>query len=189
MSATAKPLRLDRDRTCVLLIDWQQRLCQAMDPDEVEETTRWVRILLEGARALGLPVVVTEQYPKGLGSTLEELQPSLEGIEPIPKVEFSALANSEAAAALEATGRDQVLVAGMEAHICVYQTVLDLVDSGRTVHVMQDATLSRGAEDYGCGLALSEAAGAVISTVETALFQLLGKAGGDAFKTISRLIR
>ena len=189
MSTSPQSLRLDVDRAVVLLIDWQERLASAMDADELEVSTHSAKILLEGARALGVPIVATEQYPKGLGPTVELLRQSLEGVTPIPKTEFSCLGNAEAAAALEATGRDHVIIAGMETHICVYQTVLDLVERGRTVHVLQDATLSRSLDDHGCGLALSEAAGAVVSSVETVLFQLLGKAGGDAFKTISALVR
>lgn len=182
-------LRLDREDTAVLLVDFQERLHAAMDPEAGRKAASNARILLEGARALEVPVVLTEQYPRGLGPTLPDLLGALPGTRPVEKIEFSCLRNDAARQALEAIGRRKVLVAGMETHICVYQTVLDLAEHGFTPHVLADACLSRTEANHERGLALAEEAGAVVSSVETALFQLLGRASGEAFKTISKLVR
>lgn len=189
MSDAADRFRLDTRDTQLLVVDYQERLFAAM-PDAIrDQHARQAGIAIEGARALGLPVLVTEQYPKGLGHTIAPLAALLEGITPYEKLAFSCVKDDSACAAIESLGRKRVLVVGMETHICVYQTVLDLVAAGHVVHVLADACLSRQKGSWRSGLALCEAAGAVVSNTETALFQLLGQAGGDTFKVISKLIR
>ena len=141
--------------------------------------------LLQGAPALGVPVVVTEQYPRGLGRTVPEVAEQLDGIEPIEKVCFSAAA----ADGFDTGGRDQAIVCGIETHVCVWQTAHDLLDRGLEVHVARDAVSSRTEENREVGLRKMEAAGAAVTSVETALFELLGAAGSDEFKSVQRLIR
>ncbi|MEW6775821.1 MAG: hydrolase [Bdellovibrionota bacterium] len=175
--------------TAVLLVDYQEKLFSAMPEKARERHLKNTKILLEGAQALKIPVIATEQYPKGIGPTLPQVRESYPDLNPIEKMEFSCLKNETASKAIQASGKRKFLVTGMETHICVYQTVLDLVDKGFIPHVVADTCLSRTEENYRVGLSLCEKAGAVITGTETALFQLLGKAGGEEFKKISKLIR
>jgi len=132
-----------------------------------------------------VPVVVTEQYPRGLGETVPEIADHLPGdAERLEKVRFSA-AEAEG---FELGERDQALVCGIETHVCVNQTVLDLLESGLDVEVAEDAVGSRTEENKRVGLHKMEGAGAVLTSVETALFELLGEAGGDDFKNVQRLV-
>ncbi|MEZ4267094.1 MAG: isochorismatase family protein [Myxococcota bacterium] len=189
MSDAHDRFRLVTAETQLLVVDYQERLFAAMPEGVRDRHAQQAGIAIEGARLLGLPVLVTEQYPKGLGHTLAPLAGPLEGITPFEKLAFSCAKDAPTCAAVDSQGRKRVLVLGMETHICVYQTVLDLVATGHIVHVLADACLSRRKESWRSGLALCEAAGAVVTNTETALFQMLGQAGGDTFKAISKLIR
>jgi nicotinamidase-related amidase len=174
---------LDRDRAALVVVDVQEAFRPAVL--DFERIAAEVGRLVQGARALGLPVVATEQYPKGLGRTVPEVAGHLEGVEPIEKVCFSAAA----AEGFELDGRDQVLLCGIESHVCVSQTAHDLLDRGLEVHVARDAVASRTAENRELGLHKMETAGAVLTSVETALFELVGAAGSDEFKQIQRLVK
>lgn len=183
-------MKLDRSRTALLVVDLQEKLAAAMDPAAMERVQRNVVALVEGAKALGVPLVVTEQYPQGIGPTLPAIRAALpEGTQAIEKVDFSCAAVPAVQAELERLGRDQLIVAGMEAHICVFQTVRDLAAAGRQVFVPHDAVLSRVDENRRVGLDLAQRAGAVVTSTETVLFDLLGKAGTPEFKLVSRLIK
>lgn len=180
-------LKLDRERAALLVVDIQDRLASAMEPKALERLIRRTRALIEGAKALGLPIVVTEQYPKGLGATLGPLRAALpEDQQYQEKIEFSC-AIPEVLKGL--TGRPQVLVAGMETHICVFQTVRDLAERRYVPFVCADAVLSRSEEDRSIGLDRCRESGAVITTVESALFDLLGRAGTPEFKAISAAVK
>ena len=142
-----------------------------------DQVARATAALVKGAKAVGIPIVITEQYPKGLGKTVPEIAEELpEGLTPIEKVCFSA----PEAEGFDLAGRDQALVCGIEAHVCVNQTALDLLDEGVEVHVASDAVGSRFDENREIGLAKAERAGAVITSVETALFELVGRAGTES---------
>ena len=135
---------------------------------------------------MGIPVLVTEQYPSGLGETVPEVADHLpEGTVPVEKVSFSAAA----ADGFDLSGRDQVLVCGIEAHVCVNQTVADLLDSVDEVQVAEDAVGSRTAANKRIGLNKMERAGAVLTSVETALFELLGGSDAPEFKEVQRLVK
>jgi nicotinamidase-related amidase len=138
--------------------------------------------LVQAARILDVPRVISEQYPKGLGHTAKEV--GLEGETPIEKSVFSAVR----AEGFDLGGRDQAVVCGIETHVCVSQTVIDLLERGVEVHVPADAVGSRRAIDYERGLERLERAGAVVSTVEAALFELLERAGTPEFKEVQKLI-
>jgi nicotinamidase-related amidase len=138
--------------------------------------------LLQGARILGLPVLVSEQYPKGLGHTAPEV--GLQDEKTIEKTVFSAAR----ADGFDLAGREQAIVCGIETHVCVSQTVHDLLDRGIEVHVPADAVGSRHDIDYERGLERLERAGAVVSTVEADLFELLERAGTPEFKAVQKLI-
>jgi nicotinamidase-related amidase len=138
--------------------------------------------LVQAARILGVPRVVSEQYPKGLGHTAKEV--GLEGETPIEKSVFSA-ARAEG---FDLGGRDQAVVCGIETHVCVSQTVIDLLERGVEVHVPADAVGSRHAIDYERGLERLQRAGTIVSTVEAVLFELLERAGTPEFKSVQKLI-
>lgn len=179
----------DRDHCAVLLIDYQELLFNAMPEAIRDANLHQATVLLRGARVLDLPVIVTEQYPRGLGPTLGPLRGACEDMRPYPKLEFSVAEVEGVISDLKRLGTKTILIAGMETHICVLQSVQALQKQGFTCHVMADAVLSRHRMNWERGLALCEAEGAVISTVETALFQILGSADADGFKAISRMIR
>jgi nicotinamidase-related amidase len=145
-------------------------------------------VLLKVARRLGLPIVASEQYRKGLGETVPELRELLPK-EPIEKLEFSCGASKPVAREIVQTGRKQVVVVGMEAHVCVFQTVRDLLRGGFAVFLPQDAVVSRSEENRQVGLRLSEKAGATVTSTETIVFDLLGVAGTPEFKELAPLIR
>jgi nicotinamidase-related amidase len=174
---------LDRDRAALVVVDVQEAFRPAvLDFDSV---AAGVAALVRGARILGLPVVASEQYPKGLGATVPEVAEHLDGIEPIAKVSFSAAA----ADGFDLGGRDQALVCGIESHVCVSQTAHDLLDRGLEVHVARDAVTSRTEDNRALGIELIERAGGAPTSVETALFELLGAAGTDEFKTVQKIIK
>ena len=175
--------RLERDRTALVVVDVQEGFRPVIDrfDDVVGATAR----LVQGARVLGLPVVVTEQYPKGLGETVSEVLEHLDGVVRHPKTVFAATQ----AEGFDLEGRGQAIVCGIEAHICVNQTVSDLLAQGVHVEVAVDAIGSRAPGDKDVALHRMEADGARRTSTETALFELLGAAGGDEFKAIQRIIK
>jgi nicotinamidase-related amidase len=173
---------LERDRAAVVVIDVQEAFRPAVG--EFDTVARNAGVLVQGARELGLPVVVTEQYPKGLGDTVPEVAEHLDGVEPRAKTVFSAAR----ADGFDLGGRDQALVCGIEAHVCVEQTVQDLLDRGVEVHVAADAVTSRTALNRRLGLEKMERSGAWVTSTEMALFELLGEAGTPEFKTIQKLV-
>jgi nicotinamidase-related amidase len=174
---------LDRGRAALIVVDVQEAFRPAVL--DFERVAAGAATLVRGARILGLPVIVTQQYPKGLGATVPEVAEHLDGIEPIDKVVFSAAA----ADGFDLEGRDQVLICGIESHVCVSQTAHDLLDAGVQVQVARDAVSSRTAENRELGLHKMEGAGAVVTSVETALFELLGAAGTDEFKQVQALVK
>jgi len=176
--------------TALLVVDVQERLLPAMFT-EGDTFTRQVLTLVATATELQWPVTYTEQYPKGLGATVPEVADALGAASAvrIEKLEFSCCRNPVFAEEVLPNLPSHVVVAGMEAHICVLQTVVDLQARGHQVFVPHDAVSSRTRENHANGLALMERAGAVVSNVETLLFAALERAGTDAFKRLSRLVR
>ncbi|NTX52766.1 isochorismatase family protein [Myxococcus sp. CA039A] len=178
--------RLTQDQAALLVMDIQERLCAAMDRDALDRMLARTSAAVEGARALGLPVIITEQYPQGLGPTHSLLRLKLGSFKAVEKLEFSAAVPDVLA---QLGTRKQVLVAGMETHICVFQTVRDFAERGFTPVLLADAVLSRSTEDRRVGLDLCRDAGATVATVEAALFDLLGRAGTPEFKKVSTAVR
>jgi nicotinamidase-related amidase len=175
---------LNPDRAALVVVDVQEAFRPAID-GFARVVERCVRAV-SGAVALGLPVVVTEQYPQGLGETVPELRAVLpEGTERLPKTAFSAAR----APGFHLKGRDQVVLVGIEAHVCVQGTALDLLRQGLAVHLAGDAVGSRHPEDREAGLTRVARAGALIGTTESVLLELTGDAGHPHFKTIQELIR
>jgi nicotinamidase-related amidase len=180
----SRPARiLDPGRTALVVVDVQEAFRPAVL--DFEHTAHNVAKLVQGAQILGVPVIVTEQYPKGLGRTVPEVADHLNGAEPLEKVCFSAAE----ADGFDLGGRDQALVCGIETHVCVSQTVHGLLDQGVEVHVAGDAVSSRSEQNRELGLHKMESSGAVLSSVETALFELCGAAGSDEFKQVQGLVK
>ena len=179
-------MKLEPDRAALLVIDIQERLCAAMDRDRLDRLMNRTVAAIRGARALGIPIIATEQYPRGLGPTASLVKAELGAEKPVEKIEFSAMVN-EVTRRLK--GRKQVLVTGMETHVCVFQTVRHLPIYASQAFLCADAVLSRNEVDHRIGIDLCKEAGAVITTVEAALFDLLGKAGTPEFKAISNAVR
>jgi nicotinamidase-related amidase len=178
--------RLDRTRASVLVVDVQEKLIPVMWNWAPVE--KYLKALIQTAKELDLPLIATEQYPKGLGATmpaLRELLPSA----PLVKMHFSCGADPEFAKALVATGRRQVVVAGIETHVCVFQTVRDLVEQGYETFVCADAVTSRFEEHRRVALAQMRDLGAVVTSAETAIFDLLHLCGTPEFKRVSPLVR
>ena len=178
---------LRRDRCCLVMVDLQARLLPVIDGGE--RVVRNGAILLQAARILAVPVLATEQYPKGLGPTDPELAALVPGFAPIEKLSFSCTGDAGFMARLEAVGRSQIVLFGIEAHVCVLQTALGLRESGREVSVVADAVGSRMAENRDLALARLRAAGVGIVSTEMAVFEWMERAGTDAFRAVSRLIR
>ena len=182
----ARRFILETGDAVLCLIDMQERLFRAMhDTDPLLKNTQ---ILVNGARLLGVPILWSEQYPKGLGPTLDAIAADLPADGRAEKLDFSAWREPSFQAKLVATGRKAVVLPGIETHVCVMQTALDLLAEGYRVFVPADAVSSRTPENKEIGLALMKEAGAVITSVEACVFQMFAKAGGDAFKAFQRLI-
>ena len=183
-------LYLTPENSIVVVVDWQERLAAAMDTSLCADKAAATVRLLGGAAATSVPVLVTEQYPKGLGPTVSSVREALGAeYQPIEKRDFSCLDVPAFAAALEESGRSHVVLAGMEAHICVFQTARALVEEGYVVHVALDAVLSRRRSDFDVARSLYDRLGVVHSSVETVMFDWVRRAEGPAFKAISKLVR
>ncbi len=191
MTPELSPALLRRDRSALAVIDMQERLMPAIAG--ADAVTQAAGILIEAARHLDVPVVVTEQYPKGLGPTVEAIAGRLpNGAAVIEKMTFSAVRNRDFAARLEglkAGGRDHVVVCGVESHVCVMQTAADLGSGGYTVHVVADACGSRAPASKDAALARFGALGVSRVTAEMVLFEWLEAAGTPEFKAVSRLVK
>ena len=184
--------RLEPSRSVLLVIDIQEKLAPAMRSEIAAAVIKQTLTLVAASARLGIPVVASEQYPQGLGATVPELAAALRDAKAtmFSKVEFSAVQAPAFADIYPTLGaRDQWICAGMEAHICVWQTVRDLRARGLQTHVASDAVASRRKANWRTGLELARSAGAVVSGTETILFDWLGRAGTPEFKELSRLIR
>jgi len=179
---------LEADNSALVVIDVQEKLCLAMNETVLKNLVKNSGILMDAAAELNIPIMVTEQYVKGLGATVSELktrvsEPALE------KMTFSCCGDSAFVEKMKGLGRKQVIIVGMECHVCVLQTVIELLDAGYNVHLVRDAVMSRRKDNWLVGLETARDAGAVITSTEAALFQLLKIAGTDEFKKLSRLVR
>ncbi len=176
------------DNTTLLVIDVQGRLARIMDQSETLFAN--LERMIKGAQILGLPSIWTEQVPKMLGSTLPEFSELLiESSPPISKSSFSCCGEPTFNDALTATNSKQILMTGIESHVCVNQTTLDLLEQGYEVQLVTDAVSSRTAENKATALARMKTAGATLTSTEMALFELLRVAEGDRFRAISRLVK
>ena len=182
-----KPIRLRRAKAGLLVIDIQEKLLPAIF--EKERLIRNSSLLIKGAEILGVPIFVTEQYRKGLGLTTPEIASAIAGFAPVEKVTFSACGAAGLVSTLKSKSITDVLLCGMEAHVCVLQTCLDLVEDGFNVFVVADAISARNPENSRLALNRMSGAGALIMSTEMALFELLERAATEEFKQILSLVR
>lgn len=180
-------LKANADLSQLALVDLQTRLASAMSQDEMQSVIKNSSILMQTATLLHVPMLMTEQYPKGLGRTVPELS-TLYSKTSVEKTAFSCLAEAKFSRQLT-SDRSQIILAGMEAHICILQTALDLIEMGKQVFVVEDAVISRNLANKANAIARMRDAGCIISNTESIVFEWLAVAEGDHFKTISKLIR
>ena len=179
-------MRLSRDRAQLLVIDLQEKLLPKIDRHE--SVLASCGRMLQAARILGLPLLATEQYPKGLGRTHLSIISLLRDVEPVEKLHFSCFRHEGFGHLLARQDRQQVIIVGIETHVCVAQTTLDLLDNGFEVLICADAVSSRCRLDHEVAVERLQLAGATITTTEAAIFELLDRAGTDTFKQILKLI-
>lgn len=177
---------IDRNRTAFIMVDVQDRLLTAMQENTALIAN--VNRLVESAKILGIPLIVTEQYPKGLGGTSAGIALPQDAI-PIEKISFSCFGSDDFRERLHHLKRDTLVIFGTEAHICVLKTALDALKEGHVVHVVSDAISSRKTGDWRLGVERMRQAGAFIVSTEMVIFQLIDKAGSEEFKAISRLLK
>ena len=180
-------MRLTPETTLAVCVDFQQRLMPAIH--EADAVLRRAEILVKGLRTLGVPVLVTQQYTKGLGPTVEPVHTALGDYVPYEKLAFGAFDEADFRALVEAGGRENIVVFGTETHICVLQTALGLRQAGYQVMLAEDCCGSRRPADKESGLRRAMGEGIQVSCSETILFELTGVAGTDTFRAISRLVK
>jgi len=178
---------LKKEEAVLVLIDIQGKLAQVVEESALVVSN--IATMVQGAKLLELPILWLEQYPKGLGPTDERVAEHLTDEKPIEKNTFSAYDTEEFVQALEQTGRKKILLAGIEAHICVYQTAAQLLENGYEVEVLADCVSSRTASNREIGIQKMMQLGARVTSVEMALFEMQQVAKGDAFKAISKLVK
>lgn len=180
-------MRIRKEDTIAIVVDYQERLMPSIYNHE--EVVKNSAILINGLKALDIPIIVTEQYPKGLGSTVEEIKSITEGFEVYEKLTFSCYLDENIKKAVDSFGKKNVIVIGTETHICVLQTIIDLKEAGYNVIIIGDCVSSRREYDKDYGLKRAVQEGAIVSTYEAILFELTEVAGTPEFKIISKLIK
>ena len=176
-------MRIERENTVALVIDYQEKLVPVMD--EKERLIQNSSILLAGLKYLGVPMIVTQQYTKGLGITVQEIREAMERDDYIDKISFTAFDSVKE----QIMDKKFVIVCGIEAHICVLQTVIDLVEAGFVPVVVEDCLSSRKPNDKEVAIRRMLQEGAIVTTYESLLFELLKIAGTEESKRIQRLIK
>lgn len=172
----------------LVMIDMQVKLASVMPADALQSVVKNCSVLAQAAHLLGVPTMLTEQYPQGLGETIPEIKQHLPNCKPVTKTAFSACGEPRFSQQLH-RDNPQIILAGMEAHICVLQTALSLLQAGKQVFVAEDAVISRNPANKANALARLRDAGCVISNTESVVFEWLGNANHEAFRAISKLIK
>ena len=172
----------------LVIIDMQTKLVSAMQADAMQLVIKHCGILAQAASLLNVPVIVTEQYPQGLGETLPQIKQHIGACKPIAKTAFSATGEPKFNQQLH-RDQSQIIITGMESHICVLQTALDLIKANKQVFVVEDAIISRNPINKANAIVRMRDAGCIITNTESVLFEWLSNANHSAFKAISQLIR
>jgi nicotinamidase-related amidase len=182
---------LNREEAVLLVVDVQERLVPAIHKDLYPRALRNMQIAIEAAGTLGIPILLTEQYPKGLGKTVSEVMEALDGKEYrlVEKMTFSCARDEGFLSAVSELNRRQLILVGMETHVCVYLTSVDLRRAGFSLFILDDAVSSRFLHNYQSGLQALRDAGCTVISTETAMFELLKVAATPEFKKVSSLIK
>ena len=175
------------ENTVLVVIDIQESLARVMH--EKDTLLENLQKTIKGAGILDIPMIVTEQVPEKLGATIPEISPLLDTVSPISKSSFSCCGEDRFMRELNGMKREQILIAGIESHVCVYQTTVDLIRMGYEVHIVTDCISSRTPGNRALGIERMKDEGARPTSTEMALFELLKVAGGDRFRKISRLVK
>jgi nicotinamidase-related amidase len=178
---------LNIDKTALVIIDVQEKLSRVMY--EKEKLFENLQKLIKGVKLLNVPIIVTEQNPNGLGPTVPDIAPLLTDTKPVTKFSFSCCGEEPFLRQLEMLNRKQVLLAGIETHVCVYQTAIDLIEAGYEVHTVVDCVSSRTPENKNLALDKMKSEGARLTSVEIALFELLRTAKSPKFKEMSQIVK
>ena len=178
---------LEKHEAVLVIVDIQERLAAVMS--ERKEVVDNCLHLIELCKLLNIPVLLNEQYPRGLGPTVSEIKEALRPYAPLEKISFVCCKGEAFPEKLAATGRKKVILSGMETHVCVLQTCIGLLKEGYVVHAVNDAICSRTKENYRTAVELMRDSGAVVTCTETVLFQILERAGTEEFKIISKRIK
>ena len=178
---------LSSEKTALLIIDIQERILPVINNHErvVDNTIK----LIKGFKVLGLPIFFTEQYPKGLGPTSKSIVKELGDLKPFDKMSFSCSGAGKLFEEFASKGLSQIVVCGIESHVCVQQTVLDLIENGIQVNLAADAVSSRKEIDYKTALDRMRSHGTEVTTTESILFELLNVCGTPEFKTVSKIVK
>jgi len=180
-------MRIDRENSIALIIDLQERVFPLIY--EQEKLLKNILVLIKSIKILEIPILVTEQYVKGLGPTVHAIASTLQGIERIEKSSFSCCDEPKVMLQLASSGKENVIIAGIESHVCVLQTVTDLLKNGFHPIVVEDCISSRKESDKRTAIQRMQQEGAIITTYESILFELLRYSGTEEFKAISRLVK
>ena len=178
---------INKEDSLLLIIDVQEKLAEVMSVKE--KVVRNICHLIELTKLFNIPVILTEQYPKGLGQTVEAIKNSLTVYDPIEKLSFSCCKEKVFLRKINENSKKKLIVTGMETHVCVLQTAIDLIRKGFNVHIVADAVCSRSKENWKVAIDFMRDAGAVITCTETILFQILEVAGTIEFKEIIKRIK
>ena len=183
------PKMVKASGAALMVVDIQEKLAVAMDTGRLGVVLGNATRMIQTARALSVPILVTEQYPRGLGRTLDSIAGAIGPFEPIEKLTFSAMGVEEVLRSLKDARVRDVIIVGMEAHVCVAQTVYDLEALGFRPVVLADAVISRYEEDHAVAIERLRHDGITITTTEAMIFELLEVAGTEAFKTVRQFVR
>lgn len=179
--------KMEIENTILVIIDVQDKLFNVLkDKSDILEST--VK-LIKGVSSLGMPIIITEQYPKGIGKTVKEISGLLLEVRPIEKMSFSCMGEDVFRAEVEKTGRKNVIICGIETHVCIYQTAMDLLSEGYNVIVAVDCVSSRSKINKKTAITKMAGSGANITTSEMALFELIKSANHPKFKEISKIVK
>ncbi|HLP29474.1 MAG TPA: hydrolase [Candidatus Didemnitutus sp.] len=180
-------MRLETNHAVAICVDIQERLFPHIYDNEA--LAKRCRILIKGLQAIGVPIIVTQQYTKGLGPTIAPIAEALGAFDPIEKLTFSCCGNDAVEAVVLGSARHHVILFGIETHVCVMQTALDLISQGQRAYVVEDCVSSRSPNDKRIAIERMRQAGAIITTSESILFELLRVAGTEEFKAVSALVK
>jgi nicotinamidase-related amidase len=181
-------LTVATDQSQLVVIDMQNKLCSVMPDIELQTIIKNCNHLIQASHLLDVPIAITEQYPQGLGETIAEITQHLDMVKPVAKTSFSACGEPKFKQQLH-RDKPQIILAGLETHICVLQTAMGLLAMGKQVFVVEDAVISRTSQNKVNGLARMRDAGCIITNTESVLFEFLGNAQHEAFKAVSKLIK